>query len=255
MQNSIPIDKLKETILAIHNLDIATKQAMNIEEQFNKQPTTTSATDCDNFYKKIDESFQQSIEHIIESISSVGSAIAQKKSNLSAEERLPQKFEVDALLFSFYFGKPKYVGSPIPTHCGCFAYKIKKLFPNMFICFKNNTNFMLMIIHNVNETSIDAYDPYDPNPTPQLVTLTSEQWTPLPVIIPMKPSKRWEFTRTEKVLALPHIEHSHIFYPATVIYTPADAQSETRGYTLDIEGYGQQVIPEQYVIKIPPSWL
>ena len=74
-----------------------------------------------------------------------------------------------------------------------------------------------MMVYKYENDTVYIIDTYANSSTTDVIELKSDQWTPLPTIIPEKPTARWEHAKNDKVLALMPVERSRTFFPAIVI--------------------------------------
>jgi hypothetical protein len=182
----------------------------------------------------------------------------QQDGKLSSGPELPNRDEVQRMMQEFFKGKIKRRSAPIPTYCGCYAFRNPTPASNAFICANIKGTYQLMIVLGSDNDICTAYDPTEVEGGIKLVQMTKDEWTPLPTVIPEKPIKRWEHARECQVLSLWPSEANDwttVFYKAVVKLQPCDRpESEERGYALDFGEGNVKNVPEAFVVTFPDNW-
>jgi hypothetical protein len=169
------------------------------------------------------------------------------------------------MLKTFFIGKIKTRGSPMPIYCGCYAWKVKNPHYGHFICARMNGSFLLMIVSSFEHQICSAFDPTNIADGIKLISLVEEDWTPLPTVIPDRPLGRWEHSKDAVVLSLWNETGSDDgwsteFFTAKVVARPSDRAGESeRGYLLNFcesvnERDAVRIVPEQFVVGFPNEW-
>lgn len=115
---------------------------------------------------------------------------------------------------------------------------------------------ILMIVWKCDaENTCSVYDPTDIEAGIQIIEIDRKNVTPLPVIIPDKPLRRWEHAENAEVLSLwPNGDDwTTEFYKARVVKRPCDRVDEPeRGYELEFEkGAEHVIVPEKFIAVFP----
>ncbi|EAY21641.1 hypothetical protein TVAG_014080 [Trichomonas vaginalis G3] len=252
--------KLKETINYVTTLNQLVTQIKQIETDFYQNPGQGIAKECETYQGIIGQTYDKSIDSVNTTINAIEQILEQRsKSGSRVETSMPTREELDGLLLNLFHGKPKTRHAPIPNYCGCYAYRSRTPSQNQFVCANINRQFLLMMVYKYENDTVYVIDPYTNSSNTDVIELKSDQWTPLPTIIPEKPIARWEHAKNAKVLALMPAEGSRTFFPATVIARPYDIVSDgnpdqIRGYQLDFGDDDPRIIPEQFVVNFPENW-
>ena len=230
-----------------HNLNMFDR-----ETEHRKELQTKIENLRGSFYHKMDE-FQRRLP----SESTSGS-------DRSKNNKMPAREEAEQLLKDYFDGKIEKRASPIPNYSGCHAVKILEAkgrhdrLRNHFICVRRGGAFLLHVLTQLeNDGSCVAFDPTSRELNVE--TFPAGEWTPLPIVIPEKPTKRWEYKPdpTKKMLTAKKVDGKWTteFYMAYLRQGPSDRPNETvRGYTVECDGE-TFVVPEMYVVQPPDEWL
>ena len=262
MQNRDLIQKINETIINVNDLNTNLQILSKKENNFYQNPVPSLVDEIQNLEIKISDCYSSSINNVSTVISILDLLLTQNHTESTGNSQtLPSKEEVINLMTNFFKGKIKTRPAPIPVNCGCYAHRQKNPNYGQFICVNQKTQFILMIVLHCENDICSAYDPTDIENGIHSIQLSSEQWTPLPTIIPERPLARWEHTRGSKVLSLwPNgSDWTTVFYLATVISRPCDQTDQDtelkgRGYELDFGDESIHTVPEQFIAYLPPNW-
>lgn len=206
--------------------------------------------------KSILQTFSFSQTTVLEISTELNSILTQLRLQANSDgddSQTPEKIRMNLKQF---FKTSIIRSGPIPTYAGCFASRAKSnMKKGSFICAKIQDHFYLYIIESYTNHICLAYDPADINNGIHSVSLKENEWTPMPLILPEKPVKRYEHTNASEVLSLyrekDDDEWTTEFYKAKVIKIPSERQGEdVRGYLLLFEGSEPPlVVPEKFVIQ------
>jgi hypothetical protein len=158
----------------------------------------------------------------------------------------------------FFKGKLKKKTAPLPSNCGCYAFRTQNPLRDSFVCANINGEYLLMIVLQYENEIVTVYDPTDVDNGIKGIDLRKDQWTPLPTMLPEKPIKRWEHAKDCIVLSLwPNGDGQWTteFYKAIVRKQPCERpETEERGYELEFEGNKTVAVPEAFVVTFPEEW-
>lgn len=174
--------------------------------------------------------------------------------------QLPTRQEAERRLKEYFEPMPT-KGPPLAIWAGCYARKIldkaeqQKRLIGSFICARVYDTFALRVFLQWGEAGgCTAFDPTSANP--RVEKFEPGEWTPLPIVIPEKPLKRWEHVAGTNVLTAikRNGEWTTVFFKAVVKTSPTDRpDGGERGYELTFENESI-IVPEQYVVQMPPDW-
>jgi hypothetical protein len=170
---------------------------------------------------------------------------------------LPSIDEVRQNLTDFFRNEIKRMSAPLPSHTGCYAWRIDAIPPGHFMCARFRGSYVLMVMSRFESGTYYLYDPAGRSDSVREIAFKKEDWTPLPTVFPVKPLKRWEYSKGSRVLALRPIGDTGTteFFPATVLLQPSDrSEEELRGYCLKFED-GKQIISEKFIVSFRDNWL
>lgn len=243
-----------DSISKLNNLVVAFTTR---EHNFHNNPTYQNADDLIRILAEIRKYYNISIDQVNTMVDVVDTMMNQDDTYMkqNEEEFLSlNRSDVDKLMQEFFTAPIKTRPAPIPPNCGCYANKCKSPQRGHFICANQNDIFILMIVTHYENGIVTAIDPSDQSLTQ--VRLANDDWTPLPLFIPEKPLRRWEFTKSTRVLSLyPNgSKWTTEFHKAVVKLCPCDRiEDEERGYLLDF-GDDLILVPEKFVAFFPDSW-
>lgn len=229
-----------------HNLEMFDR-----ETEHRKELQSEIEKVLGRFYHKMNE-FQRSLP----SESTSGS-------DGSKNNKMPAREEAEELLEGYFKGKIEKRTSPIPNYSGCRAARILEAkgshgrLRNHFICVRSGGAFLLRVLTQLEpDGSCTAFDPTSRDL--KVETFPSREWTPLPIVIPEKPTKRWEHVPDKgQVLTAKPIDGKWTteFYIGVIRKRPSDRPNEdVRGYAVECDGE-TFVVPEMYVVEPPAEWL
>ena len=255
--------KLGETYRSLNELNIVIENLSRFEQALFAD-CNSNPQDIYTLGSKVSECYESTATKI-RILQTIVDAMITSETEDSLEASLPSNEEVQNLLTTFFKGKIKTKASPIPPNCGCYAHRNKTPSKGHFICYKSGKlKYLLMVVLSFKESVTVAYDPTELQAG--TIQLQSNQWNPLPTMIPEKPSSRWEYPKNSMVLALyprdDELRWTSEFYPAKVIQRPSDLDKNSsdenyvRGYQLDFGENDRdiQLVPEQFVVFYAPDW-
>lgn len=175
--------------------------------------------------------------------------------------KIPAREEAEERLAMYLEGEITKQCAPIPAYAGCRTAHILKTpghperLAKHFICVNINGSFLMRVLVQIGpDESCIAFDPTSRDLA--LETYPSGQWTPLPLVIPDKPTKRWEHVEGTKILTAKKVDGKWTteFYKARVVEPPCNRTGESeRGYKVECDG-DVFVVPEKYVFQLPDEW-
>jgi hypothetical protein len=237
-------------------------KSMDARELNIKQHTTdiqSRIAEIQRFHRTIEQQYaetQQDVRDLLQLTERLQTQ-AQQPTTPSGGPSLPSREEVLAMMNSFFKGVIKKRNAPIPTYCGCYAWRNPVAQPGHFVCANLRNSYILMIVVQFENEICSVFDPTDVDDGIKIVELKKDEWTPLPTIIPEKPLKRWEHAKDSSVLSLwPNgDEWTTEFYKAVVRLQPCERpDNEERGYSLDFGDDSPVIVPEKFVVAFPESW-
>ncbi|OHT10211.1 hypothetical protein TRFO_20495 [Tritrichomonas foetus] len=250
---------------AIEYLNRNLKKLSESNCQLNQNSHGSQKKDTERIHHLIIGQFNKSFDEITQVIKITENLLneANRNNSNSNENRLPSVKDVKENLKSFFIDKIKTKSSPIPTYCGCYAYKNRNIKEGSFICARiitdGKSHFYLYMTTKHENGFCEAFDPTadDLEKEIKVVQFKDDDWTPLPTIIPERPIKRWEHTKSSTVLSLfPEAgEWTTEFYLAKVLAQPSErSDSDERGYELEFEDNSVHIVSEKFVVYYPPHW-
>ena len=258
--------KIKQTELAIQELNSLLGLVMKNEENFKKNPTLPLAKEIKKFTETTIEQFDKSINSIDQTLRQIEELILQKSSANTTDNQIFSKKEISHLLYNFFKSPIKTASYPLPSFTGCQASKRTNIQRGDFICVRvAPTEFRLMLAVQLNGSNLSCIAPDDSNDEPAVLELARSEWTPLPIVVPEKPSQRFEFARQANVLALIESNDGYIqtqFSPAIVISRPSDLQNtpnarNSNNETLyQVKTYDEVIsfVPQKFVVIFNENW-
>lgn len=256
------MNKVQSALNTVNEQNSFIQNLAKKEQQFLLEPIPHAIEDIQKYENHVDQNYDKALSTIADILKEIDSALKQNSSYAQTEtaKPLPSRAEVDAMLYSFYKEKIKTKAAPIPTYCGCYANRCKTLSYGNFVCARYQNQYLLMIVHQADNDSVECINPKDPSGV-QVVRLPLDQITPLPRLIPEKPLARWEHARQANVLSLWPLDNGEwtsTFFPAVVVDRPCDRQDANspdnpRGYKLSFSD-DQFIVPEQFVVTFPDQW-
>lgn len=250
------LNDMMDSISNLNNLiiAIATRQ-----QNFQQNPSSAIVDDINKMQQQIKKYYNMSRTQIKEIVTIIDQTLNQNNPHDETKQGyvLPNKDKVDQMMQDFFKSPIKTRPAPIPPSCGCYAYKNKTPNPGNFVCAQYNGTFILMIVLHFEDSIVTVFDPTDTDGGIKPIKLGNDDWTPLPLFIPEKPLRRWEFTKGTTVLSLwlNGEEWTTAFYKATVKLGPFDRiDCEDRGYQLDFGDNNIINVPEKFVVYYPESW-
>jgi hypothetical protein len=254
--------KLTEARGNIDSLAHSIKSMEAREVSIQQHPTDIQSKvgEVQRLHRTIDQQYldtQQCIRDLLQ----LGETLltqSQATSTPSGRPSLPSRDEVQAMMNTFFKGGIKKRIAPIPTYCGCYAWRNPVAHYGHFVCANLRNSYILMIVVQFENDVCSVFDPTDVDDGIKIIELKKDEWTPLPTVIPEKPLKRWEHAKESTVLSLwPNGEEwTTEFYKATVKLQPCERPDhEERGYLLDFESdVSPVIVPEKFVVAFPDGW-
>jgi hypothetical protein len=239
---------------------VKSMEAREVSIQQHATDIPSKITDIQRLHQTINQQYadtQQGIRDLLQlaeamlTQSQMASAPSGRPSTLSRDE-------VQGMMNSFFKGGIKKRSAPIPTYCGCYAWRNPIAHYGHFVCANLRNSYILMIVVQFENDVCSVFDPTDVDDGIKIIELKKDEWTPLPTVIPEKPLKRWEHAKDSTVLSLwPNgDEWTTEFYKATVRLQPCERPDhEERGYLLHFDSDVLPVIvPEKFVVAFPDTW-
>jgi hypothetical protein len=241
-----------------HSIKSMESREVNIQQ--HPMELQSKIAEIQRLHRTIDQQYvdaQQSIRDLLqlaETVLTQSPAI----STPTGRPAMPSRDEVQGMMNAFFKGGIKKRSAPIPTYCGCYAWRNPVAHYGHFVCANLRNSYILMIVVQFENDICSVFDPTDVDDGIKIMELKKDEWAPLPTVIPEKPLKRWEHAKDSTVLSLwPNREEwTTEFYKATVRLQPCERPDhEERGYLLDFESAVSPVIvPEKFVVAFPDSW-
>jgi hypothetical protein len=256
------LKKLVETRTGIDTLSQSIR-SMAVREQVLQQyspDVTAKVAEIQRVQRMIDQQYtdaQQGVKELMQILDTLLSQSQQSVAPSGSGPAVPSPDEVQAMMHAFFKGNIKKRSAPIPTYCGCYAWRNPGARYGDFVCAKIRNSYILMIVIQFTNNTCSVFDPTDVDDGVKIVELQKEEWTPLPTVIPEKPLKRWEHGKDSTVLSLwPNgDEWTTEFYKATVRQQPCERMdNEERGYSLDFGEDTKVIVPEKFVVAFPDIW-
>jgi hypothetical protein len=244
-----------------HTLDLLETSVRSIsdrEQNFQQSHSDYPAkiADINRLRRAIENHYKDAsiyAKDIVQMIESLRKEEVQEPTESGAQP--PSADRVQKMMQDFFTGEIKHRSAPIPTYCGCYAFRAPKANFGNFVCANIKGSYILMIVLESSADTCSVFDPTENEPT--IIKLNKDEWTPLPTVIPEKPLKRWEHAKGSTVLSLwrNRDEWTTEFYKALVKLPPCERpETEERGYTLDFGENNVMNVPEKFVVTFPDSW-
>lgn len=251
------LEQLNNLKTSVTNLDASVESLINGEAQFRNEPSVESADEIRDLEGSVAENYHRILEYI-QSVSKALDALPEH-TGTEVDPNLPSREEVHQLMGRFFKGSIRRQSTGLPLNCGCNSHKIKHPQKGDFVCARYHNTCILMIVLEFKTDSCRLYDPTDIDGGIKWVELGMDDWTPLPTVIPERPTAKWEYSRGSQVLSLwrsdPHTEWTTEFYKALVLERPCDRSDfQSRGYLLDFGDGVTDVVPEQFIVAFPNGW-
>jgi hypothetical protein len=228
-----------------------------IQQQLGDIPSKLS--ELQRLHRMIDQQYVETQQNVRELLQFTESLLTQSRETSlpSNGPTLPSREEVQSMMNGFFKSGIRKRSAPIPTFCGCYAWRNPVVHYGHFVCGNIRNSYILMIVVQFENESCSVFDPTDVDDGIKLMELRKDEWTPLPTVIPEKPLKRWEHGKDTTVLSLwPNgDEWTTEFYKATVRLQPCERlENEERGYSLDFGDDSPVIVPEKFVVAFPEQW-
>jgi hypothetical protein len=255
------VKALRETRINIDSLNHSLK-SMESREASIQQPTTdiqSRMAEIQRLHRTIDQQYSETQQGIRDLLQLTEALLAQVQQPPAPPggPTFPTREDVQQMMNAFFKGGIKKRSAPIPTYCGCYAWKNHVVQSGHFVCANIRNSYILMIVVHFDNDVCSVFDPTDVDDGIKITDLKKDEWTPLPTVIPEKPLKRWEHGKETTVLSLwPNGEEwTTEFYKATVRLQPCERPDhEERGYSLDFGDGSTVIVPEKFVVAFPDNW-
>lgn len=262
MKSGLLIQHLSKLQANLATLDTLVTSLSESEMRFRQHPSVVTAEELETSENSLAEGYRETLEDVNSIHRLIETMRLTERKPPAPTADLPTIQEVQTLMAQFFKGTLiRHQSGTIAVNCGCHADKMKQPKPGDFVCAHCHGSSILMIVLKFERQVCFVYDPTDIDNGIKVVKLNLDEWAPLPTIIPLNPSPKWEYSKGTKVLSLwrpdVHSEWTTEFYTATVIDRPCDRISDdpkSRGYLLDFGEGSRDIVPEQFVVTLPEGW-